>query len=83
MVIRFLRLVTVRTRAVADDFDGFVFLGFFHEAHQPEGVEQLGGDVGEGAGALGGDAIAGQGADRDGLCGCDDCKEASPEKRWR
>jgi hypothetical protein len=53
-------LVALRARAVADDFDGFVFLSFFHEAHQTEGVEELGGDVGKGAGALGGDAIADQ-----------------------
>jgi hypothetical protein len=57
---QFLSLVSLRARAVADDFDGFVFLGFFHEAHQTEGVEELGGDVGEGASALGGDAIADQ-----------------------
>jgi hypothetical protein len=53
-------LVAIGARAVADDFDGFVFLGFFHEAHQAEGVEELGGDVGEGASTLGGDAIANQ-----------------------
>jgi hypothetical protein len=57
---QFLPSVALRAWAVADDFDGFVFLGFFHEAHQPERVEELGGDVGKGAGALGGDAIADQ-----------------------
>jgi len=57
---QFLSLVALRARAVADDFDGFVFLSFFHEAHQTEGVEEPGGDVGKGASALGGDAIADQ-----------------------
>lgn len=50
--------VAVRARTVEDDLHGLVFLVFFHEAHQAEGVEKLGGDVGEDAGTLGGDAVA-------------------------
>jgi hypothetical protein len=46
--------------ALENDFNGFVFLRFFHEAHQAKGVEELGGDVGGGASTLGGDAIADQ-----------------------
>jgi hypothetical protein len=52
--------VALRARAVPDDLGGFVSLRLFHEAHQADGVGELGGDVGEAASALGGDAIADQ-----------------------
>jgi hypothetical protein len=52
--------VAVRARAIEDDLNELVFLVFFHEAHQAEGVEELGGDVAEDPGTLGGDAIADQ-----------------------
>jgi hypothetical protein len=51
-------LVPLGSRAAEDDFDGLVFLVFFHKAHLAEGVEELGGDIGEDTGSLGGDAIA-------------------------
>jgi hypothetical protein len=44
-------------RGVHDDGDGLV-VGIFYVADLAEGAEELGGDVGEDAGALGGDAIA-------------------------
>jgi hypothetical protein len=50
-------LVAEGARAVEDDVYGF-FVRLFYVAHLAEGVEELGSDVGEDAGALGRDAIA-------------------------
>jgi hypothetical protein len=56
------RRIALVPRAIgAGDVEDYVYgflVSVFYVAHLAEGVEDLGGDVGEDAGALGGDAIA-------------------------